>query len=928
MKNYVELLTKEEQSTLCEIITGKEFKKLFMRKGHEFVTIQKGFSPKYLTEQQALSIAKTNIDKPLVERLVNIIVERWLNDIQKNIEKLEKNGLSHGEAFATTMLDSFFVNNIKLYFKLAGVPLETNSCSVLAERMEDIKSERTKNAETADRIKAMEEENCRLSEQVKSAQHEIAIIQTECKKKVQEIEQAKNKLADSLTEAEAKITELQTAPTAFKTDDADYLAQFDDTDVSVLPSTGTDEIVSLCEVISDYNTGQTWLARYADLDGNGCYCPFRQDKAKLPYFRNRDRIFYNGGHSNVDSYGIWTWSAVPNENDPSRDYIQSQYNTKIDAIEVVVITQAANLEDLVNLLKKGIEYQQHSGRVMFSLYASKGQYIGVCCNKRDLNFVNEKTIISENCIVVPVYEFSDDNIMHLHQDSGLSFYRNAFAGIPSELYYLKTPLDIVKDSVLSSISWSAYKTRRIITNAEYNTFKDFIKAIPVDDVTSKIAADCRCSMPAAKKLLDEFLEIVWKYVDGNSLDDEIVRSAILASDTLQQKAKDLIREDWETENKSLIAEAKREIDSLNAKLDSAVDSLTEAQEAFNKTKAEDERLSGIIAEKEKLAEDVEKAVAERIQKARENVADFIANMAFVSVQQAQVTRAATSPSVDHPSAPDMAAYCIHPKFENLDDLEAHHSWADVINTAILELAEAGVAEKHIGGLAAFLCAAYIEKQPLLLAGPNAIDIIQAFSAAVTAHKHGILCCEGSYTHQAIEKIGADGEDIVIINNLLASGWMNRLSEILSRKDIFYMATHPYAEDIQVEPKSLYGFMLPVFTEFFVDKKATGKYYGGYFANDFKSYSARGGARKQPKGLSKFSVSPLVRNQINKLVTTMNDIYSDTTTDDEFLFAVFPIAYASLAMGELAEMIDEQQEEPTTSTELKRNLQYVLGKSNE
>ena len=199
-------------------------------------------------------------------------------------------------------------------------------------------------------------------------------------------------------------------------------------------------------------------------------------------------------------------------------------------------------------------------------------------------------------------------------DRGLSFYRNAFAGIPSELYYLKTPLDIVKDSVLSSISWSAYKTRRIITNAEYNTFKDFIKAIPVDDITSKIAAKCRCSMPAAKKLLDEFLRTVWKYINGDSLDDEIVRSAILASDALQQKAKDLIRADWETENKSLIAEAKKEIDSLNAKLDSAVDSLTEAQEAFNKTKAEDERLSGIIVEKEKLAEDVEKAVAERIQK--------------------------------------------------------------------------------------------------------------------------------------------------------------------------------------------------------------------------------------------------------------------------------------------------------------------------
>lgn len=43
--------------------------------------------------------------------------------------------------------------------------------------------------------------------------------------------------------------------------------------------------------------------------------------------------------------------------------------------------------------------------------------------------------------------------------------------------------------------------------------------------------------------------------------------------------------------------------------------------------------------------------------------------------------------------------------------------------------------------------------------------------------------------------------------------MNRLPEILSNKDIFYIATHPYAEDIQVEPKSLYGFILPLFTEF-------------------------------------------------------------------------------------------------------------------
>lgn len=547
--------------------------------------------------------------------------------------------------------------------------------------------------------------------------------------------------------------------------------------------------------------------------------------------------------------------------------------------------------------------------------------MGILCNTKELNTVNEKINISEDCIVVPVYEFVGDDVMHL--DNGLSFYRNTFAGLPSRLYHLKSPLDIVKDIVLSSISWATYKARDV-TRTQYKTFKDFIDAIPVDDITYKIGAACRCSNPAAKELLDEFLNIVWKYVDGDSLEDEIILSAISASTELQERTKALIRADWEAENKSLLAEAQKKLNSLDDQLKSAIVSLTEAQKTFNKTKSEEERLAGIIAEKEKMAEDVEVAVAERIQKARENAADFIANMAFVGGQPIQIAATETPAAVEVSSQPVIAPYHTFSAFEDLNDLEAHHSWADVINTAVFELAEAGVAERYRSGLAAFLCAAYIEKQPLLLVGPNAIDIAQAFSAAVTAHKHGILCCEGGYSHQAIEKMSADGEDIVIINNLLASSWVNRLPEILSQKDIFYIATHPYAEDIQVEPKSIYGFMLPLFTEFFVDEKATGKYYGGYFADDFKPYSASKSARKELKVLSKFTLSSLVRNRINSLAATMHGIYPTATADDEFLFCVFPIAYASMTTNELTEAIADPQKGIAISENLKRDLQYVLG----
>ena len=706
----------------------------------------------------------------------------------------------------------------------------------------------------------------------------------------------------------------------FANDDADYLAQFDDTNTSILASGSVDEIISLCGVISDYND-QKWLIRYADLNNNGRYCIFLKNEDVPPYFTNRDKIFYKDGPSNSGFYGIWTWSAVPNENDPSKDYIRSRYNTDIDAIEIVTITEATTLDDLVDLLKTGIEYTPHSRKVMFTLSASKGQYTGILCTAKEFNTVNGKTTVSEDCIVVPVYEFSGGDIIRL--SNGISFYRNAFAGIPNKLYHLKSPLDIVKNIVFSSLSWNAYKTRAV-TRAEYRTFKDFIGAIPVDDITRKIGTACHCSIPAAKELLDEFLNIVWKYVDGDSLEDEIIHSAISANVELQEKAKSLIRKEWETENESLLSEAQEKLDSLHAELKSATEDLSRAQESLNKTKAEDERLAGIIAEKERLAADVEKAVAVRIQKARGNAADFIASMAFVSGQQMPVGCAESPAKIEVSSKSDMDTYRICPEYDNLDDLEVHHSWTDVVNTSVFELAEAGVAEQYRSGIAAFLCAAYIKKQPLLLVGPNAIDIIQAFSAAVTAHKHGVLCCEGGYAHQAVEKIGANGESIVIINNFLASGWINRLPEILYKKDVFYVFTHPYAEDIQVEPKSLYGFMLPMFTEFLVDKKATGKYYGGYFSDDFKSYSPEKGTHKELSVLSKFALSSLVRSKISSVAATMHGIYPHATADDDFLFCVFPIAYASMAVNELTEVIADSQKGIAISASLKRDLQYVLG----
>lgn len=136
-----------------------------------------------MTEQQALSIAISNVDKPFIAMWVNVKVDIWLKEIQENIDKLEENGSAHDIALAETMLDSVFVNNVDLYLKLAGKTMDEDARSKLYERMENIKFERKRDVEVANCIKIMEEEKRHLLNQIEAGQQSINNIKAEYEQK-------------------------------------------------------------------------------------------------------------------------------------------------------------------------------------------------------------------------------------------------------------------------------------------------------------------------------------------------------------------------------------------------------------------------------------------------------------------------------------------------------------------------------------------------------------------------------------------------------------------------------------------------------------------------------------------------------------------------------------------------------------------------
>lgn len=699
---------------------------------------------------------------------------------------------------------------------------------------------------------------------------------------------------------------------------SNHLAEYDDTNLAALPGYdyGNDdsgEIISLCRIFTDKFENR-WLSRCADLNTYGNYEIFYQDKNEPPYFRNRSKLYYNFfENSNTTSdagfYGIWTWSATRRDTDETKDFLVVNYTPEIDAIEVKIMEDSFSLDELIRLLKKGVDFNLNSGKVMFAI-KSGSQYTGILCKAKDLDINNGVAVFSKNYTIAPVYRFGGNDILNLH--NGFLFYRKPFAGIPIDLYPVRGPREIVKDIIFDFLSWNACKARGL-THDQHKSLKNFIGTIPDSDVTEKIVSELHCSPTEAQNYLDEFLDNAVSYIDGSSIEDDVLGSVISANDKLWEKGKNSIREELVKENEDLIAE----YNSLNDDLGTIKNEIKASKSTLEKTKADNEQFEQSLANRKKLAEDVEKAVAEKIQNARENAAEFLATMAFTTALPEKTEKAVETAKVP-------ALYHTLPARGDINDLEVYHSWTHVIDTTAFELELAGVSGKYSSGLASFLCAAYSKKQPILLVGPNTNDIIQAFCASVTHldHIHGILYCEGKFNHQVIAEIGTHNEDIVIIHNLLGSRWMNGLPEILSKKDIFYIVEHPYAEDIQIEPRSLYNFILPVFTEFLVDKKAEGGYRGGYFTEVLDPNKAPEDNHVRLKSLPKLGLPALVKNQITSLAASMHGIYPEVSGDDDFLLALLPIAYATMKMDKLTESLDSS--DIALSKDLKSRMEYVLG----
>lgn len=832
-----------------------------------------------------------------------------------------------------------------------------------------------------------------------------------------------------------QVLDLTKLSGVIKIDDEAYLNSFDDT---IAIDHLKNQRLSICVVAG---AGlDTHLIRIADLKANGLFEAFHKTSASEDSVESIDKIRLADSTVSKGTVGVWSWAIskkATSHHKKGPDSTVSRHQSLIVPTEVVILQDIHSLDELILKIKEGLEYQPISKKVLLTARKVDGNYVGVLCSFQNVSFKNSRIELKEQCSELAVYEFGPQSIL-----SGLIFghslHKSAFLGKPNAICPVKTPFEIVKDTVWFSLSWRGLVEREL-TFKTFDELGEIIRHIPhKEDLTTKVMQSCHCSYEQAQAYLHKFLQEAHEYVSYDTFDDKVILAALSKHGQLQQKACDLLKEQWEQEHQDLIEQttlAKQELEDVTLliknkhaelnKLDADLEhkrselNLDSVSQEMLLSKIKDEQQHEIAKLQQEHAQEIaklkatqvqeaskiEQAVSEHIQKAQANAADFVAQMLFIKAAQTALNQGLTATSLQAPASqataqlvaepikaatatiaphatPDpatialpanaaTASVALQVSAAPLAAVVASHEQAPVANAApssvnavsmdsravdyrlldcqgkikamqerdslvgiirVLKsnLKRSGVSEHYAEGLAKYLIAAYMHKQPLILVGPNSLDIIEAFAAAVCHQTYACLTCDDNYSAQIHNLLGAHQERLVVLNNLISSAYIGHLEEILSHKDLFFIATHPYKEDLQVEPKSLYGFMLPIFTEFLVSESASGMYTGISMTNEASLFKLS--ELEDDYAVSKlnsFAPSPLVLNKVNTLFARMADLMEEDEDecgykDIEVVLALLPLAYAQMKINKLEDAIEDPMAPLKISPELTHELQFIFG----
>lgn len=654
----------------------------------------------------------------------------------------------------------------------------------------------------------------------------------------------------------------------------------------------TEVFVSLCYV-EDCN-GRKWLRRLADVK-DGSLCAPENSDPEGRYFENRERIFLDPDDpSDEGKIGIWQWFARPNrdERSPGKDQVASHYMKGQYPVRVVVLPSTVNsLEEVVEQLKNGtVDTHPYFCNTLFCYQSEGKQLTGVLCRANKFRIENKKAIICENVSTLPTYSICVDDIYNW-DDKNLRFLRELDIGAPPGRVPVKQPREVIRKLILGRSTKYVLKESFGVSNAA------LLERVCDESLYEAAARSLACSPEQAKQAVDDFVAHADTVIEARDIVVETLARLALKHEGLRRQCEESLSSKWKTVHAAELAKAEQEAEAAEQRLISAEENrkrlLAETEEAQGRL----DRLLADIKHYETVGQDAA-AIRLKIADAQKDMAGFIASVSMFLPQ----------PGSPAGETDPRWRYIPAEQGRHFDDIDPAEDWRDELHIISQNLANSlEIDAEFCSMLAAFLYSAHIHNAPLLIAGPNGCGIADALSMSLYAEGSGHLLLGEGGDYDIAAGIQDHKERIVSVWNMFGRGWSDGLPQALSQLPKQVVWTHPYVEDLMIEPKGLYHYMLPLFSECFIQAAPSLDLWPGKRAEGFEEYAS---AKRSPLRLAGFKRLGFSRLLLNRLESVLSDAKAmfDTPAkekDMEVLLGLLPLSVLTGRRDVLRETVESE-----------------------
>ena len=568
LKPSISSLSSDKIEYICRQISPGEIRHYFQKNPKPFSQIRPGFRAASLSDDDAIAIICKNTRNLFISSYLEKWVGRWLAEIQEYCEKAEADNVPASKALVTALSESVFDSNIELFFELSGKDYDEEYITLVKTAMGFL----------SEKYAGLAADKAALTEQLQYLQREL--------------------------------------------DHFHRLEEIADTDSNEEYSSAY-EYASVCSVFYDYSN-QIWLSRLADIK-DGRIVRFIRNEDIPPYFGNHDRLFWANGPRDDGYIGVWQWNSQPRDTDPTKDVVTTMHINGASIIEIVFFSDCHSFKEIgERITTQSFQIASH-GKVLFACKTVAQETIGLLCNKGSFIFDSGNVTVRETVLSLPQYRISSDDILNL---AGKSIYAHTSLGIPLGMQQIRNPVNLVKDIVLKEAT-SAVLRQQGLSKKEAQHCQAFLKDLPTETLWQTVASACGCSEEVARGYIDTFIAQAESYLSQSDIETEVLASAIERAPQFTAQCMALLSESWESANAQRLNDAKNAFEEITRAVSEQRNNQTVLLNECSDLEKKLHSIQTKIQEKEKLATDVEAGVADRIARAQQKAADFIASMTFV-----------------------------------------------------------------------------------------------------------------------------------------------------------------------------------------------------------------------------------------------------------------------------------------------------------